>query len=160
MEVELIDIDTNGEEISNIKSIPKKSDSSKKQNIGKTNKKCNIIIILSFIILLLIIILAVIKLKFKRNDLIDNNVEKNIGIIELTNKVNDKITIKKELLKDINSFIACLGQPGTGKSTFGSNYYKKLYRVKNDYFESSDSIETFTKGIWMISAEEEKFQNI
>ena len=105
------------------------------------------------------IIVFAIKLKYSNNDLVDlieNNVEKNKGIIELTSIVNDKIKIKKELLKNINSFIACLGQPGMGKSTFGSNYYKKLYRVKNDYFKSSDGIETFTKGIWMITDEERR----
>ena len=39
---------------------------------------------------------------------------------------------------------------------FASNYYKYLYHVKNDYFESSDSLFTFTKGIWMISDEERR----
>ena len=155
---------TIGKENSNQKSLPKNSDSSKEKNIGNklkninTNKKSNnnyIIIILSCIILSITIILAII-LKPSNNDLIDNNVEKNKGIIELIDKINDKIKIKKELLKNINSFIACIGQPGVGKSTFGSNYYKKLYKVKNDYFESSDGIETFTKGIWMITNEERR----
>ena len=53
-------------------------------------------------------------------------------------------------------FISCLGIAGTGKSTFGSNYYKKLYNVKNDYFERSDQSLSFTKGIWMISDEERR----
>ena len=131
---------TIGKENSNQKSLPKNSDSSKEKNIGNklkninTNKKSNnnyIIIILSCIILSITIILAII-LKPSNNDLIDNNVEKNKGIVELIDKINDKIKIKKELLKNINSFIACIGQPGVGKSTFGSNYYKKLYKVKND----------------------------
>ena len=95
-------------------------------------------------------------LKLNHSDLIDNNIEKNKGVIELTSQDKDKIKIKKELLKSINNFIACLGQSGEGKSTFGSNYYKTLYKVKNDYFESSDGFVTFTKGIWMISDEERR----
>ena len=104
------------------------------------------------------IIILSILFKLKQNDknLIDNNIEKNKGIVELTIKNKDNIRIKKYLLKNVNSFIACLGQPGAGKSTFGSNYYKALYKVKNDYFESSDETETFTKGIWMISDEERR----
>ena len=161
MEIELLDMDTNGEKNSNIKSLPKNSDCSKEKNKKKNNiskKKDNknyIIIIIISIILLSIIILSI-KLKRNNKDLIDNNFEKNKGIIELTSKAKDTIKIKKELLQNINSFISCLGQPGTGKSTFGSNYYKKLYRVKNDYFESSDGVETFTKGIWMITDEERR----
>ena len=118
---------TIGKENSNQKSLPKNSDSSKEKNIGNklkninTNKKSNN----NYIILAII-------LKPSNNDLIDNNVEKNKGIVELIDKINDKIKIKKELLKNINSFIACIGQPGVGKSSFGSNYYKKLYKVKND----------------------------
>ena len=108
------------------------------------------------IISFFIIIFVALKLRSTKKDLIDNNIEINKGIVELTNNVNDTIKIKKDLLKNINSFIACLGQPGVGKSTFGSNYYKELYRVKNDYFESSDGIETFTKGIWMITDEERR----
>jgi hypothetical protein len=108
------------------------------------------------IIVIFIITFIVLKVRNTKNDLIDNNIEINKGIVELTSNVNGTITIKKELLKNINSFIACLGQPGVGKSTFGSNYYKKLFKVKNDYFESSDSIESFTKGIWMITDEERR----
>lgn len=158
-----INMTTIEEENSNTKSLPKNSDCSKEQNTenkiknNNTKKKAYnryLIIIFSSLILLFTIIIAI-KLKF-RNDLIDNNVEINKGIVQLISKVNEIIKIKKELLKNINSFIACLGQPGVGKSTFGSNYYKKLYRVKNDYFESSDGIETYTKGIWMITDEERR----
>jgi len=166
MEVELVDMETNGEENSNIKSLPKNSDCSKEQNINnkrennypkkKSNNKCFILLILISIIALFIIIFISLKLRNTKKDLIDNNIEINKGIVELTNNVNDTIKIKKDLLKNINSFIACLGQPGVGKSTFGSNYYKELYRVKNDYFESSDGIETFTKGVWMITDEERR----
>jgi len=92
----------------------------------------------------------------KANDefLIDNNNKKNKGILELVNK--DSFTIKKDLLTKIKSFIACLGGPGTGKSTFGNNYYKMLYKVKNNYFESSDNYQSVTKGIWIISNEERR----
>jgi len=166
MDVELIDMDANGEKISNETPLHKSLDSSKGKNIvitisnkanknkNNSNKNCLLIILTSLI--LIFIIYLVIKLLISNKDLIDNNVEKNKGIVELTSYVNDKIKIKKELLKEINNFIACLGQPGVGKSTFGSNFYKKLYNVKNDYFESSDGIETFTKGIWMISDEERR----
>lgn len=96
-------------------------------------------------------------LHFGDNNQIDNNIEKDKGIVQLI-KENEKgeIEIKKELLKSVNSFIACIGSPGTGKSTFSSNYYKILYNVKNDYFESSNNYITFTKGIWMISEEERR----
>ena len=81
-------------------------------------------------------------------DIIENNIEKNIGIVQLIKEEkNNKIKIKKDLLKSINSFLACLGSPGSGKSTFCSNYYKKLYNVKNDYFEPSNEDLSFTKGI-------------
>ena len=166
MEVELVDMETNGEKNSNIKYLPKNSDSLKEQNITnkiennyskkKANNKCLIIGIFISIIALFIIIFLVLKLRNAKNDLIDNNTEINKGIVELTSNINNKIKIKKKLLKNINSFIACLGQPGVGKSTFTSNYYKKLYKVKNDYFKSSDGIETFTKGIWMITDQERR----
>ena len=89
---------------------------------------------------------------------IDNNIEKNKGIVKLIfeDEKKNKISIKKELLKSINYFIACLGKPGTGKSAFGSYYYKQLYNVKNDYFEISDALESFTRGIWMISDKERR----
>ena len=88
---------------------------------------------------------------------IENNTEKNIGIIEIiyTDK-NDKILIKKGIFEGIKQFISCLGNPGSGKSSFSSNYYKELYYVKNDYFEISKQSLSFTKGIWMISDEERK----
>ena len=106
---------TIGKENSNKKSLHKNLGRSKEKNIGnkmkniKTNRKANnkyIIIILSSIILSITIILAII-LKLCNNDLIDNNIEKNKGIVELIEKINDTIKIKKELLKNINSFIAC-----------------------------------------------------
>ena len=85
-------------------------------------------------------------------DIINNNIEKNKGIVQLTIEDKDnKIKINKELLKGINCFISCLGPLCSGKSTFCSNYYKKLFKVKNDYFESSGEELTFTKGIWLIS---------
>ena len=117
-------------------------------------------IVLIVIVCLLILVGFIFISKFiylKKEPLIDNNIEKNIGIVQLINEeTSNKTTIKKDLLKNINNFIACIGTPGSGKSTFGSNYYKYLYDVKNDYFESSDSELTFTKGIWMISDEERR----
>ena len=117
-------------------------------------------IVLIVIVCLLILVGFIFISKFiylKKEPLIDNNIEKNIGVVQLINEeTSNKTTIKKDLLKNINNFIACIGTPGSGKSTFGSNYYKYLYDVKNDYFESSDSELTFTKGIWMISDEERR----
>ena len=85
-------------------------------------------------------------------NMIDNNTKKDEGIVQLIKEFKEnKIKIRKELLKNINSFIACIGPPGAGKSTFCSNYYKTLYKVKNNYFESSEQDLTFTKGIWMIT---------
>ena len=89
-------------------------------------------------------------------NLIDNNIEINKGIIQLVEEYNNNIKIKKKLLVGINCFISCLGPPGSGKSTFCSNYYKRLYKVKYDYFKSSDNELTFTKGIWMISDAERR----
>ena len=89
-------------------------------------------------------------------DIIENSFENNSGIEKLTIEDGKKVKIKKELLKTVNSFIACLGPPGSGKSTFCSNYYKKLYKVKYDYFESSDANQSFTKGIWMVSDAERR----
>ena len=165
MENNLIHMEKDIGEKSNLKCPPKNLDCLKEQNIEnkiknfnskiKNSNKKYLLIIVSFIILLFVIILG------KKNNLIKNylfdknlNKNKNRGVVELISQDKDKIKIKKELLKSINNFIACLGQSGEGKSTFGSNYYKTLYKVKNDYFESSDGFETFTKGIWMISDEE------
>ena len=87
--------------------------------------------------------------------LIDNNTEKNNGIIQLnTTYKNGDILINKDLINSVKSFIACIGRYGEGKSTFASNFYKLLYNVKNDYFESKKTGRTFTKGIWMISEKE------
>ena len=85
-------------------------------------------------------------------NMIDNNIKKGEGIVQLIELYSEnKIKIKKKLLLNVNSFIACIGPPGAGKSTFCSNYYKTLYKVKNNYFESSEQDLTFTKGIWIIT---------
>ena len=66
---------------------------------------------------------------------IENGNNHDRGIIKLILEYGDnKIKIIKDLIKNVNSFIACIGPPGAGKSTFCSNYYKKLYKVKYDYF--------------------------
>ena len=88
---------------------------------------------------------------------IENNNLKGQDVIKLIKEEkNNIIKIQKNLLKEVNSLITCIGPPGAGKSTFCSNYYKCLYNVKKDYFESSDSDLTHTKGIWMISNEERR----
>ena len=77
----------------------------------------------------------------------------------MTEFQDNKVKIKKEMLQNVNSFIACIaciGPPGAGKSTFCSNYYKILYNVKYDYFKSSRQDETFTKGIWIINDNERR----
>ena len=95
-------------------------------------------------------------------DIIDNNIEANVGteqlIVENKDKKSNKeiVKIRKELLRTVNSFIACLGPPGSGKSTFCSNYYKKIYKVKNNFFEPSEEYESFTKGIWIVSEAERR----
>lgn len=113
-----------------------------------------LLIFLSFIIMLLAIFIAL-KLRENNYNEIDNNTEKNKGIIEIikTDK-NDKITIKKNIFNNVIQFVSCLGNTGSGKSTFSSYYYKYLYHVKNNYFEISEQSTSFTKGIWMISDEE------
>jgi len=180
MKNKIIEIETKYENGNKIKSIINNSEFSKKQNIEKeiengnntftrnefgetkikeNNKNLKLIIISSIIFLVLVIIITLIFMssnnsKNKDDDLIDNNNERNKGVIQLIN--NGEFTIKKELLQSINSFFSCLSPPGQGKSTFGSNYYKILYRVKNDYFESSDDTKTHTIGIWMISDQERR----
>ena len=90
-------------------------------------------------------------------DIIENNIDQNIGIQQITDESKkDKVFIKKDLLKSINSFLACIGPPGAGKSTFCSNYYKILYKVKNNYFEASEALVSFTKGIWVVSDAERR----
>ena len=112
------------------------------------------------VIISIVVIIVVFKKKNNNNnndndkDLIDNSNIENEGVVKLVNELNDNVIIKKELLKSIKSLIACLGGPGSGKSAFASNYYKLLYRVKNDYFNSSDSEITYTKEIWMITEKE------
>ena len=56
----------------------------------------------------------------------------------------------------MNQFVSCIGAISSGKSTFSSNYYKKLFNVRNDYFEISNQSTSFTKGIWMISDQERR----
>ena len=88
---------------------------------------------------------------------IKNNNIKGEGVVKLIkDEKSDNIKIKKNLLKEVNSLIACIGPPGSGKSTFCSNYYKSLYNVEKDYFESYDGDLTYTKGIWIISNEERR----
>ena len=95
-----------------------------------------------------------VRLKGK-NNIIDNNTLKNEGIIEVIfEDKNNKIFIKKDIFQNVKQFISCLGNTGSGKSSFSSNYYKKLFNVKNDYFEISSQSTSFTKGIWMISDKE------
>ena len=130
-------------------------------NNDKTPKKKLILIIIGPIFLVLMIVMIIFLVRKDNNnnndndkDLIDNSNIENEGVVKLVNELNNDVIIKKELLKSIKSFIASLGGPGSGKSTFASNYYKLLYRVKNDYFNSSNSEISVTKEIWMITEKE------
>ena len=116
-----------------------------------TNNKCNPALFFGFLYLLcFIIFIFFVRVQFFSK--IDNNIEKNKRVIQL---LVDYI-IQKDLLKHAKSFISCIGPPGSGKSTFGSNYYKKIYNLKNNYFEISEGNQTHTKGIWIISDEERR----
>lgn len=153
-EMEEIILGSNGDKIANAANyITPIRGNDVENGIKPKNKICYFIFY--FLLLIALITLAFIIPILKNMPKIDNNIEKNKGIISLITD-GKNITIKKNLLKGIKNFISCIGPPGSGKSTFGSNYYKKLYKVKNNYFEPSGGYLTHTKGIWMISDEERR----
>lgn len=140
--IELNEMDTNENEPHQKTLLESKNVENEKKSI---NNKCKLALFFGFLCLLCFIIIIFISK-------IDNNIEKNKRVIQL---LADYI-IKKDLLKHAKSFISCIGPPGSGKSTFGSNYYKKIYNLKNNYFEISEGNQTHTKGIWIISDEERR----
>ena len=79
-------------------------------------KNKGIIIVISIIIVLLSIFLVFRLRGNNDSSLIDNNVEKNKGVVELisTDK-NGQIKIKKHLLNYVKHFISCLGIAGKVK---------------------------------------------
>ena len=83
--------------------------------------------------------------------------KENINLIESITKIErdnegNKITkVNKDLLSDVNNFLALIGPSGTGKSTFCSYYYQKRYNLEEGIFKPSDSSDSDTKGIWLLS---------
>jgi len=134
----------------------KKNFSEKKINEKREKeKKLNLYNSVLFLIFFIILLLAILFL-FRSNK-IDNNTLNNEGIIEIINiDKNGKIILKKDIFQNVNQFVSCIGAISSGKSTFSSNYYKKLFNVRNDYFEISNQSTSFTKGIWMISDQERR----
>ena len=64
---------------------------------------------------------------------------------------DDEMKINLLLLDQINSFVACLGPPGAGKSAFCHSFYDINYGLKKKSFQVSDSISSFTKGLWILN---------
>lgn len=81
----------------------------------------------------------------------------NINLIEyITQTIKDKegkinIAIKKDLLNEVKNFLACVGSRCAGKSTFCSYCYQRRYNLNKDIFKPSDSSDSDTKGIWLLS---------
>lgn len=89
------------------------------------------------------------KVKSKKKENI--NLIESITKIEKDNKGNKITKINKDLLSKVNNFLALIGTSGTGKSTFCSYYYKKRYNLEEGIFKPSDSSDSDTKGIWLLS---------
>lgn len=139
------------EEKENVTKFLKKEQSIYKKRIVFTKKH---LIKISYIIIIISLKLCVYKIN-EININRDSN-ENIIKIEELVTKFDDKIFLKKEPLKYINSFVACIGKPGVGKSTFANNYYKQLYGTKINYFMVSNGSESCTKSIWTLSENERR----
>ena len=71
------------------------------------------------------------------------------SLIDLNRNINE-IYLRKELFKNKNGFIACIGKPGEGKSSLCSAYYKIFYGINKEIFNISESWSCFTKGLWII----------
>eukprot|EP01084_Bolivina_argentea_P128398 226968_1 len=52
--------------------------------------------------------------------------------------------------------ISLVGPPGSGKSTLASSIYNVMRENKEEYFEASDCMEGFTKGIWTLNQQTKK----
>lgn len=89
------------------------------------------------------------KVKSKKKENI--NLIESITKIEKDNKGNKITKINKNLLSKVNNFLALIGPSGTGKSTFCSYYYKKRYNLEEGIFKPSNSSDSDTKGIWLLS---------
>lgn len=89
----------------------------------------------------------------------ENALDSLIEIKEVKNNKNEpinEIKIKKESLTEVNSFIACLGSGGTGKSTFCSFYYHRRYNIRKNIFKPSAGSDSDTKGIKMLNLSERR----
>ena len=69
------------------------------------------------------------------------------SLIDLNRNINE-IYLRKELFNNKNGFIACIGQPGHGKSSLCSAFYKIFFGINKEIFNISWSCST--KGLWII----------
>mmetsp|Transcript_53578 Transcript_53578/g.48190 ORF Transcript_53578/g.48190 Transcript_53578/m.48190 type:complete len:593 (-) Transcript_53578:29-1807(-) len=72
----------------------------------------------------------------------------------VTEADDDKLAINKDAMSAVrNHFrdvISLVGPPGVGKSTLASTIYNVLRNNRDEYFEASDGMAGFTKGIWTL----------
>ncbi|KAL4479672.1 hypothetical protein ABPG73_017893 [Tetrahymena malaccensis] len=66
---------------------------------------------------------------------------------------NCDIKIDEKMFDEANNFIAILGPPGSGKSTYCNTYYQYLLGTDIEYFQTQESKQTVTKGIWVLKKE-------
>jgi len=71
------------------------------------------------------------------------------SLLDLNRSINE-IYLQKGLFRQIDGFIACIGRPGQGKSSLCSAYYKIFYGIDKEIFSISDSLLSFTKGLWIL----------
>lgn len=94
------------------------------------------------------------KKKLKK---VQSKKKQNINLIESITQIvkdndgNERTIVKKDLLNEVNNFLAIIGPSGTGKSTFCSYYYQKRYNLEQGIFKPSVSSDSDTKGIWLLS---------
>ena len=79
------------------------------------------------------------------------NLIESIIQIKKDNEGKERTIVKKDLLNEVNNFLSIIGPSGTGKSTFCSYYYQKRYNLEPGIFKPSDSSDSDTKGIWLLS---------
>ena len=71
------------------------------------------------------------------------------SLIDLNRNINE-IYLRKELFNNKNGFIACIGRPGSGKSSLCSAFYKIFYGIDKEIFSISNSWLGYTKGLWIM----------
>jgi GTPase SAR1 family protein len=72
---------------------------------------------------------------------------------KLINEQGGKVYIIPELLTSVNNYVACLGAPGAGKSSFCNAFYKVKYGTNYEFFKASPGLLSFTKGMWVMTRE-------